>query len=143
MSDEQIKFPEGPDVYWQKWEDPLQEELDSDAIEDDEEWEDDGGPFPFIKAEKPVKALMTPYGVLPLTNHVLASTRFKLWEGHTNFKLGQRHLQAIESCNGVEAVNIDTPYRFKIAVGKLFRDRDVMNCVRTVLVSLEQQNVSQ
>ena len=36
---------------------------------------------------------------------------------------------------GIEALDILTPYRFRIAVGKMFVDRDVMKDVRDTMVT--------
>ena len=39
----------------------------------------------------------------------------------------------IQSVDGVEALDIYTRYRFRIAIGKLFKDRDVMFQIQTKL----------
>ena len=41
----------------------------------------------------------------------------------------------IENVMGVETVDVMTPYRFRISVAKLFKDRDVMSLVRTTLIN--------
>ena len=77
---------------------------------------------------------MTPFGMMPLTAQSLASNHFKFWVGHTNFKLLKKHSKIIGSVEGIESVDILTPYRFRISVAKLFVDRDAMAKVRKALL---------
>ena len=77
---------------------------------------------------------MTPFGIMPLKEHSLASTHFKFWVGHANFKLTDNVYQVVGNTEGVETLDILTPYRFRIAIGKMFVDRDVMSTVRTNLL---------
>lgn len=154
-----IKYPEGYDVYWEEWKDPYHQEVedsrrdmdeldfDEDDDEDDDEFDDIMFPYRDEGLKKHYKSLMTPFGVLPLTEQVLASTHFKIWTGHTNFKLGDGEKTSIEdfekaigSCNGVESVDIMTPYRFNISVGKLFRDSDVMYEVKESLTKFAEKS---
>ena len=86
--------------------------------------------FPETGKINTIKTVFTPFGMLPLTEQSLASTHFKFWVGHTNFKLIRSFYSVIGRVKGVEAIDIFTPYRFRIAIGKLFRDRDVMSGVR-------------
>ena len=65
----------------------------------------------------------------------MASRYFKLWVGHANFKLTEDFYTVIGQSDGVEALDILTPYRFRIAIGKLFVDRKVMKAVRDQMVS--------
>jgi len=104
-------------------------DLDDDELDDFDEEE-------LQSFAKPVQTILTPFGILPLTEQTLASTHFKFWVGHSNFKLLDSYYESIEMCAGVESVDILTPYRFRIAIGKLFKDRDVMGSVRDTLVGL-------
>ena len=81
-----------------------------------------------------IRTIMTPFGIMPLTEHSLASTHFKFWVGHSNFKLTDKVYQVVGNTEGVETLDILTPYRFRIAIGKMFVDRDVMSTVRTNLL---------
>lgn len=129
------------DIYWERWVDAYNNEeinssrqLYNDAVEEaemdmEEEMVEE---VPFFS--QPVKTIMTPFGVLPLTEQSLASNHFKFWVGHSNFKLLEDFRDIIEKCSGVESLDIMTPYRFRIAIGKMFIDRDVMNDIRNTLV---------
>jgi len=134
-----IPQPSGHDVYWERWADPYmadeEELLDSATPESEEEisfsheseLEENMMQLPSFS---PIKTIFTPFGVLPLTEQSLASNHFKMWVGHTNFKLTKDFYKVIGSVEGVEAIDIFSPYRFRIAVGKLFVDRGVMTRVR-------------
>ena len=94
-----------------------------------------------------IRSIMTPFGILPLTEQSLASRHFKFWVGHTNFMLGDGYKTGTEefealigSVLGVEAVDILTSYRFRIAIGKMFKDRDVMDNVKKRLVAFIKGN---
>ena len=64
----------------------------------------------------------------------MASKHFKFWVGHANFKLTKDFYTVIGQHPGIETLDILTPYRFRIAVGKMFTDRDVMSGVRNDMV---------
>lgn len=79
------------------------------------------------------KAVITPMGIIPLNENVACTKTFKFWIGHTNFDLSQKTKEIIEKTEGVESLDIFTRYRFRIAVGKAFQDRDVMQDIQGAL----------
>jgi|TARA_R100000742_G_C4262212_1_gene80021 hypothetical protein len=139
-----FKYPKDYEVYWEKWVDVYQEEIDEidqalSEFEDLQDLEYDIDPEMMEKLEEmsnmpSIKTIMTPFGMMPLTEQSLASSHFKFWVGHTNFKILKRHSKIIGSVDGIESIDILTPYRFRISVAKLFLDRDVMAQVRKVLL---------
>ena len=138
-----IPTPSGYDVYWEKWIDAFEEE-DSE-IDIDEEMNNVEELFTneenlleqeqLLKSTSHIRSIITPFGILPLTEETKASNRFKLWVGHSNFKLTEDFYKVIGQQPGIEALDILTPYRFRIAVGKMFVDRDVMTTLRDTMVS--------
>tara|TARA_R110000824_G_scaffold128568_4_gene289557 strand:- start:64021 stop:64455 length:435 start_codon:yes stop_codon:yes gene_type:complete len=140
---ENFDLPEGNDVYWEKWVDVYEEEINE--LKDIEkelmsrEFEDE--PMAYAPEEEQalafpaIRTIMTPFGILPLTEQSLASKYFKFWVGHSNFKLLKSYVDTIESTKGVETVDVLTPYRFRISIGKLFKDRTVMAEVRNRLLN--------
>ena len=135
--------PTGHDVYWEKWMDAF--ELAEDVIDNlhaDPEVEEGLTDTDFdAHAEHqeseslvPIKGVMTPYGMLPLTDDTLASRKFKFWVGHSNFRLTEDYYNIIGPTEGVETLDILTPYRFRIGVGKMFVDRTVMSRVRDNMI---------
>ena len=139
-----FNYPQDYEVYWEKWVDVYQEEIDEidqalSEFEDLQDLEYDIDPEKMEKLESmanmpSIKTIMTPFGMMPLTEQSLASNHFKFWVGHTNFKLLKKHSKIIGSVEGIESVDILTPYRFRISVAKLFVDRDAMAKVRKVLL---------
>lgn len=143
MMSENIPIPSGYNVYWEKWVDAY--ETDVESLDKEEEEEDFGveelevsfgaPEEDFENNIKNIQTIFTPFGVLPLTEHSLASKYFKFWVGHTNFKITQPFNSIISNIEGVETLDVFTPYRFRISVGKLFRDRDVMVSIKNSMVS--------
>ena len=135
MSD--VPTPTGYDVYWEKWIDAFEEE-EAEMIEEMKEVEDfedyeEALDQDMIKHSH-IRTIITPFGVLPITEKTRASNYFKLWVGHSNFKLTEDFYKVIGDSAGVEALDILTPYRFRIAIGKMFVDSDVMKTVRDCMV---------
>ena len=139
-----FNYPQDYEVYWEKWVDVYQEEIDEidqalSEFEDLQDLEYDIDPEMMEKLESmanmpSIKTIRTPFGMMPLTEQSLASNHFKFWVGHTNFKLLKKHGKIIGSVEGIESVDILTPYRFRISVAKLFVDRDAMAKVRKALL---------
>ena len=137
-----IPKPNRYDVYWEKWVDAFEQEekeqfetelgnIDIDSIlaqEDILEHEQ------LIKSISHVRSIVTPFGILPLTEQTMASKYFKFWVGHSNFQLTKEFYKIIGHHPGIETLDILTPYRFRIAVGQLFVDREVMKSVRDAMV---------
>jgi hypothetical protein len=134
-----IPKPSGYDVYWEKWIDAFdveEEQFEEDIAEIEqvltrEELLEQENIFQSISH---IRSIVTPFGVLPLTEQTMASKYFKFWVGHSNFKLTEAFYKIIGQHPGIETLDILTPYRFRIAVGKMFVDRDVMTSVRDEMV---------
>ena len=155
MSDD-MKYSDDYDIGWEKWIDAYDKTL-TDIAEDMEDFDDDELDPEDLEAlgldeglgqmQPMIRSIMTPFGILPLTEQSLASRHFKFWVGHTNFMLGDGYKTGTEefealigSVLGVEAVDILTSYRFRIAIGKMFKDRDVMDNVKKRLVAFIKGN---
>ena len=142
LMNENFEYPKNFDVYWEKWIDAYEQELEEEQqlfeqLTEEElaelniNYEDLADQYNKFSH---VRSVMTPFGIMPLTEQSLASNHFKLWVGHSNFKILKSHVKTIGQVSGVETVDILTPYRFRIAVAKLFVDREVMSDVRRVLL---------
>jgi len=143
MNSEDIKKPTGFEVYWKHWEDPYDtedlkeslEQYDEDysvSLDEDEETEYDSSEMSLF--QRPIKSALTPFGILPITEESLASKHFNFWVGHTNFRIKKSLLNLIEQCDGVETVDVFTPYRFRIGIGMLFDGKTVKAKVRSCLL---------
>ena len=152
MSDD-IKYPKNYDIGWEKWVDAYEQELeDATDIEleyeeedidelDSENIKDISALFGHNSFMPMIKSIMTPYGILPLTEQSLASKHFKFWVGHTNFMLGDGKKTSVKdfekligSVLGVESIDILTSYRFRIAIAKMFKDREVMDNIKRTII---------
>ena len=137
-----LPLPSGYDVYWEKWIDAFEQE-DSQLEEEIQEMQEllaneegiDEDLEIVDHSVSHIRSIVTPFGILPLTEQTKASSHFKLWVGHSNFKLTEDFYKVIGQQPGIEALDILTPYRFRIAVGKMFVDRDVMKDVRDTMVT--------
>ena len=120
-------------IVWQKWSDPFGEDdigdndlilsHDDDELNEESEYQSSNSP---AMNSKPMKAIATPMGIIPYTENTASSKIFNFWVGHTNFDINQSVADIIESTDGVEALDIFTRYRFRIAIGKIFDDAKVM-----------------
>lgn len=139
---ENFEYPKDFDVYWEKWIDAYDQELEEEQQLLEQLIEEDLSDLDIDYEDIPkqydkvahVRSVMTPFGIIPLTEQSLASNHFKLWVGHSNFKILESHINVIGAVAGVESIDVLTPYRFRISVGKLFIDRDVMSEVRKALL---------
>jgi hypothetical protein len=132
--------PNTYDIYWSAWVDAYNneeaEKVKQKYRETVEEFKEEFLEEELIEDfyEQPYKTIMTPFGILPITEQSLASNHFKLWVGHCNFKLLEKHYEIIENCKGVESIDILTPYRFRLGIGMMFEDREIMNGVKKALI---------
>ena len=80
--------PSGHDIYWEKWMDAFEEVQDNFPMSLQDEEELTSEPYdveedpPETSSMVPVQGVMTPYGMLPITDDTLASRKFKFWVGH-------------------------------------------------------------
>lgn len=77
------------------------------------------------------KFMITPMGVMPITDNTISTKIFNFWTGHTNFNISRNIANTIQSCEGVESLDVFTRYRFRISIGKAFKDSEVMNTINT------------
>jgi hypothetical protein len=111
---------------WEKWLDPLRPSDFHDPEEDDSEF------------HPSFKALPTPFGVLNITNHSLASTKFDFWMLHTNFRITNEIEEIMADVDGVESINVMTPYRvrFGFPISGLFNSEKIKTQVQEAVVNL-------
>ena len=131
-------------IIWEKWRDPYgsEENIDFDSaiedmiqkkIEEQQESLSDIEELPdntnndmgFVKHK--MQMMITPMGLIPLTEHTAPGKIFNFWTGHSNFNITQKISDVIEQTNGVETLDVYTRYRFRISIGKAFKDSEVMH----------------
>lgn len=64
---------------------------------------------------------------------------FNFWLGHTDEKITKRIFNIIDNCDGVEILNLISQYRFVIAIGHCFDERDVKKTIEVALGSQDPE----
>jgi hypothetical protein len=128
-------------IIWVKWSDPHAPLINgrlpkSYQPEEDEENPDyyrslasfgkEGRRPQTAKSLRPLGAIMTPMGIVPIHESNLPGAIFNFWMGHTNFRINEQEKDVIMNVAGVESIDVFTPYRFRISIGKAFHQKDVM-----------------
>ena len=134
-------------ISWEKWRDPFADDEDDPMLseqssrdEDEDEDDEDSIIDEFLDKEaielmpNPMRVVVTQMGVIPIMDHSLPGKVFKFWTGHTNFDITQSVAKKIEDISGVETLSILTRYRFRVGIGKMFQDRDVMHKIQKAVV---------
>lgn len=62
---------------------------------------------------------------------------YNLWILHTNFLIMEVDIENIASILGVECLDIFSPYRLRVGIGKLFEEEKIKNDISFVLNSSE------
>jgi len=122
-------------ISWEKWKDPWnKEESKQDPTSELDYWEGDESDLDELDdtemtsdLEEEGRIIITPMGAIPLLNHNSPGKIFNLWIGHTNFKISNKIMDVIANILGVESLDIYTPYRMRLGVGRLFQPKEVMH----------------
>jgi hypothetical protein len=125
-------------IAFSKWHDPWGGDEDNKddgydtetAFDDDDEdkldFEDKQEAALEKKRPKPMKSLMTPMGPIPLNEHTSPSANWNFWTGHSNFRITRNLARIISKVDGVETLDVFSPYRIRIGIGKLFQPGQVI-----------------
>ncbi len=117
-------------IVWEKYYHPLFGDEDSKELDD--KFDEPTYKDKYDMDERDIPIMMNPMmgGMIPLPNPY---KDFNLWTAYTNFPLTQGMLEEISHVYGVETLQILTPYRMRLGVGKLFQSRDVMVSINNTL----------
>ncbi len=117
-------------IVWEKWVDPYFQDSESEAQWSDyQEPEEDDEESEEIQSTEKMFVISSPMGIIPYNEYSAPSKIFNFWVGHANFDITENIAKIVEQSRGVEILDIFTRYRFRIAIGKGFQDRDVMNVI--------------
>ncbi len=72
-----------------------------------------------------LQMIITPMGIVPITENTNPFKIFNLWTVHLNFRLTASVAQTIEDTDGIETLDIFTPYRCRIGIAKAFISSEV------------------
>lgn len=113
-------------IIWEKWIDPFfTNEEEEEPQKNDNTYKDS-----YEIAEEKAKdsnnktyngpVIVGPMGIIPLNEHNIPSKVYCFWMGHTNFTITEKVQHDIAKVDGVEALDVFSRYRFRLAVGKAF-----------------------
>lgn len=131
-------------IVWEKWVDPLNTNIDEVEYPgfNSQSPDEEDRPVEFLSEEdfsayedkydeqgadhqtnknisyNPIRIVSTPHGFVTLTEHSFASKHFDFWTMHYNKNITKFVLDTIESCDGVETVNVLTRYRVRIGFNR-------------------------
>ena len=130
-----------PKIIWEKWEDPFltveelsEDKSDGDYPDFDSSYQDEEEPE---TQDADALILYSSMGIIPYNEKIPSGKIFNFWVGHTNFDITRNIQQVISSVTGVEILDVFTRYRFRIAVAKAFKDRNVMNDISKAISNIE------
>lgn len=116
-----------PLIVWEKWINPYGENTE------DVDWPDyDDNNDHNLQPQK-IHAIITSMGIIPYNEHTDCAKIFNFWTGHTNFPVTQYFANLLENIDGIETLDIFTKYRFRVAFGKAFNDRDIINTINDIV----------
>lgn len=125
-----------PRICFVKWKNPFtveEEKEDNDDVAVDDEYNDKSTLYSEEEDIKAIalqnnlpKVIITPIGVVPLTEHGKIEKVFNLWSFHTNFPISAQVVKTIEETEGVETLDVYTRYRGRVGVGKLFGSKETI-----------------
>ncbi len=117
------------EIGWEKFKFP---DEDEDDEKDDYE---EGTEFEEENAENFQLAQVFPQQINPFYQ----LKKYRLWTGHTNFKITQPIALIRDNLLGVETLDIITPYRFHMSVGLRFDEKEIkLNVTNTVIRFLKE-----
>lgn len=135
-------------IVWEKWVDPFGDDIEEtrwNSYDESEEADEDMSTNEELLKykSKRIRVISSPMGLIPYNEYTASSKIFNFWVGHTNFNLSKSIVSLIESCEGVEILDIFTRYRFRLGVGKCFIDSEVMQKIQDVVSDYlgEENNV--
>ncbi len=107
-------------VIWEKFENPYQPPEEEDEEEYVDSYEKEGQ----VQQMHPV--VLTPQGPVGIYN---LSDVMNFWIGYTDFIITKPIIKLIDKTSGVESLEVFTPYRMRISIGKLFKPNVVMSSI--------------
>lgn len=96
-------------ISWEKWEDILDDNNDKQFV------------------------MHTPLGLVPHKIRNGGKNILNFWLCHTNFDIDEDVYKTIKNVHGVEIISLFTPYSFRICIGKMFNEKEVMRNIGIAL----------
>lgn len=129
-----------PLIIWEKWTDPILSNITNNTSINETELPANTEDYGLEEYEESHNSstinkypiVITPMGILPYNEKTACDTVFNFWLGHTNFSISKSISDLLEETEGVETLDIFTRYRFRIGIGKAFKDSKVMRNINSI-----------
>lgn len=108
-------------IKWLRWKDPLISATGEDG-------------------DEPQLIRYTPFGHTTVKANSESKMSFKMYIGHTNFDLTREVLEVIKDVDGVEILEIFSPYQFRVSIGRNFLTRKVLREITRSVCDEEDYN---
>ncbi len=105
------------EIIWKKWIDPFAYARKNHKL----------------PAKRPVQAIVTSAGVIPICQPNNGSNIFNFWLMHSNFDLTQKIIDDICTVPGVETFDPQTRYRARVGIGQLFNEVHVQKGIENLV----------
>jgi hypothetical protein len=110
--------------------------IDEFLLQEKEKYEQEADLFSKLELPtQPMSVYLTPQGAIPIFEHSSHDKVFDLWVGHTNFTITEQIAKIIECVDGVEILDVFTPYRFRLGFAKLFDSLNVKKNIQDKIYS--------
>jgi hypothetical protein len=76
------------------------------------------------------QCIIGPMGIIPINEYNTPSANFNFWIGHTNFGITDELAPKIAKVSGVERLEIYTRYRFRVGIGRAFKEKKVLRDIK-------------
>jgi hypothetical protein len=123
-------------ILFSKWVDPFLQNL---SEFDEEEAKEIQGRTDLIEefTNHPSKrdlgqCIIGPMGIIPINEYNTPSANFNFWIGHANFGITHNIAEKMQMVPGVERLEIFTRYRFRVGIGRAFKEKKVLRAIKAV-----------
>lgn len=72
-----------------------------------------------------INGMLTPMGLIPITDNTNPYKLFNFWTLHTNFRWTTDLVNVMDNTDGVETFDVFTPFRARVAIAKCFSENEV------------------
>ena len=119
-------------IAWRKWLDPYGKGksdflgyVEEDDVVDYDNNLDDMYEDEEINIENPSPVIVTAMGIMPIQPFNDLTKVFNFWLAETNFNITEDIVNEINNVDGIEILDVYTRYKFRVAIGNLFKFQEV------------------
>jgi hypothetical protein len=127
-------------ILWRPWVDPFLPAIKKKRKKKLDDWDIAKSTFVTDKNSDDtiVPCLSGPMGIIPIHEGNTPSANYNFWMGDCDFDLTFGVVEKIEMVRGVETLDIFTRYRFRVAIGRAFDPKTVMQSIEEAVNDEEE-----